>query len=293
MMTLTVLCALLLGLGTNLQAQAESKPSVGLSQHRYIQGENLTYIFEDTETTFEAVPQDGVLQPTALQKVQELQISFAIAINAKPGGGMRRVLQFQDGFYREGSTTTFSTASLKALAELIPKFPDHFSYEYQSDSQAISITGKAYAPYMANPIGSFVYYKALDVHTIQSVIDNIPNTLKPGELLEKSAKDIKLPAGVFHNASTAILYQRIVPCQAVRCAFFKVVTMGNNFSMPGETGGTQKLYTNYQYTFYVPLEGPKTGLLLRGELMETVTVPPKMIIQRQLSMELKTYSISR
>lgn len=260
--------------------------SQAVSQHAYRQGEVIGYFFEDTDLIFDASVHDGVLLPGNLKEVHELQIPFSVTVTTDSMGGLRRTLRFQGGQYRKGDKVGISTTSLRALSGLIPGFPSDFSYDYGSDSQAIRVAGQAYAPFTKDAIGSFVYYKALDIHTIPSVIENIPGTLEPGGFTEKKAAAIELPNGTFHNAPASMLYQRVEVIDGVRCAWFKVVTMGNDFTMPTET-----LYTNYQYTFAVPLEGPKAGLLLRGELQETVLRPPGIIIQRQLSMTLTGHSL--
>jgi hypothetical protein len=64
--------------------------------------------------------------------------------------------------------------------------------------------------------------------------------------------------------------------------------MGNIF-MPKQ--GDQA-FTNYQYTLRVPLEGKYQGLLVDGELQETITAPNSktsktVLIQRQHSVKMQ------
>lgn len=274
------------------QAQlSSSAPAVSdarnqtLAQHHYVDGEKSLYFFEDTETTFDAGLEGGVLQPRALRLIQELQIPFSIEVKADSEGKLRRILRFQGGSYREGEPLTFSTVAFKSLPDVIPGFPPDFSYDYEADAKAIKTAlPQAYGPYLGNRLGQFVYYKALDIHTFQAKIDRLPDTLRPEGLVQTKAMNVDLPDGIFHNAGDMILDERIVMFRGLRCAYFKGVTMGNKYSLKDRRG--PKIYTNYQYTFYVPLEGPKAGLLLRGDMQETVTVPPKSVLQRQLSMEM-------
>lgn len=266
----------------NLQS-LETKNQV--SQHTYVDGEVLEYLFEDTESTFDTVKVIGLEQPKNLILFQELRIPLKIRIFKTESGILSRRLQFYGASYRSAAPKDFNTTVPVPLEKIIPNFPANFGYVYKNDPEAIGITAEIYKPYMKDEVGQFVYFKELDVHTIQGVIDNIPKTLKVGEIIQKPGQEIKLPQGVFHNADTTILYSGIETIDNIRCGYFKVVTMGNSF--PFEAAGKlQILFTNYQYGFYVPLEGALTGLLYRGELQETVTVPGRSIIQRQFSMKL-------
>lgn len=256
-----------------------------VSQHAYVDGEVLEYLFEDTESTFDTVRVKGFEQPKNLILFQELRIPLKINIFKTESGVLSRRLQFYGASYRSADPKNFNATAPVALEKIIPNFPANFGYVYKNDPAAIGTTAEIYKPYMKNEVGQFVYYKELDVHTIQGVIDNIPSTLKVGEIFQKPGQEIKLPQGVFYNAATTILYSGIETIDNIRCGYFKVITMGNSF--PFEAAGKlQILFTSYQYGFYVPLEGALTGLLYRGELQETVTVPGKSIIQRQFSMKL-------
>ena len=79
----------------------------------------------------------------------------------------------------------------------------------------------------------------------------------------------------------------------MRQAYFKVMNLGNYMEGPLSTpsvGSFNVITTNYQYSFYVPIEGNLTGILNRGELQETGYVKGESdkitAIQRQLTMSL-------
>lgn len=263
-------------------AQAAEQPKgVALIQHRYTPGEHLDYVFEDTEYTFDATASTAGIRPGPIARVQELEIKARIGT---PEKGPKREMRFLSASYRDGSPK--SMPALQPVSSYIPSFPREFAYPYDSDQKAVTEVQRHYKPYLGSEVGNFLYYKALDVHTIQSAIDNIPSTMKPGDYLLRPAAAIPLKDGVFNNAAHSISYQRIDLIDGVRCAFFKVMNAGNSY----QAKGNAPILTDYQYTFYVPLEGQYQGLLLRGELQETITVQDEknpVFMVRQLSMQLE------
>lgn len=249
-----------------------------VEQHRYVPGELFHYVFEDTESTFSAKSNGSVLEPERMVDYQELVIPFTIRIEKN------RVLRFAQATYRSAEPDKFNSVKPEPLTHVITKFPAHFSYSYKSDGQAIrEVIAAAYAPFRASDIGTFVYYKAMDIHTFQSVIDALPSTLSLGQILRKPGMEIPLPDGIFHNGPATIHYAGNQKIDSRRCAYFKVVTMGNDYHL---ARNGEDIFTNYQYSFYVPLEGRYQGLLYRGDLQETVVKPPSYLLQRQLSMRL-------
>ena len=261
-----------------------------VQQHQYQPGETLSYFFEDTETDFSGEFKDGIFQPTNLYAMQELRIPYDISIvKVDADGKTERQLKFQDAFYRGGEPAAFSSSSLSHVSDIVPNFPKDFSYNYLSDGGVISKLVQIYGPYLGNEVGQFVYYKAMDIHTIQSVIDSIPSTLQVGQIKQSSAIEIDLGNGdKFHNGPTTILFQRIDVVDGVKMGFFKVVTVGNIF-IPKKRNQS---FTNYQYTFHVALEGKYQGLLVDGDLQETIVAPNSdtgkpVLIQRQLSVKLR------
>lgn len=277
-----------IGVASFILLNSSAHANEQLIQHKYSEGEILKYLFEDTESTFNSteVPHVGYV-PKNQVKYEELEIGFSIKVQRNSAGDIFRILTFENATYAGEAPDKFKSSLATPISKLVPSFPANFSYQYSTDAQAVtSVVGKAYSPYMSSPVGLFVYYKALDVHTIQGVIDNIPANMKPGDFIQKSPKDIPIHGGTFHNAEMAIHYQKIENFEGIRCAYFKVTTMGNKYSYENENGKVSDIYTNYQYTFYVPLEGKFQGLLLRGDLQETVTTPDGSIDQRQFSMKL-------
>ncbi len=75
------------------------------------------------------------------------------------------------------------------------------------------------------------------------------------------------------------------------CNTFKSILMGNSFEMKVPA---PRIDTNYQYSFYVDLNGPLSGLPVKGEMNETIfTVDRKTkdvnVIQRMVSLSLLKY----
>lgn len=264
------------------RALHRNEMALSLTQHQYKPGERFRYFFEDTESIYPYSSSDGVPLASKLVKYQELQIGLTINIE----NDLSRRLVFDRAAYRDGGPSALNASPLRTLKEIVPRFPAGFSYAYKRDSEAIRTTQKFYAPYLTNQTGAFVYFKSLDIHTFQAMIDTIPSTLQAGQSLQKPTLTIPILGGLFYNAESIMHFQRIEEIDGIPCAYFKVVTMGNRYTYKG-AGKEIRNITNYQYSFHVALSGPFQGLLYRGELQETAfDTTDSIIVQRQLSMRL-------
>ncbi len=167
---------------------------------------------------------------------------------------------------------------------MIPDFPESLSYSYTGED-FIEALNQAFTPYLTHPLGIFLHYKMMDVHSFQSVVDDIDSSESPGSVVIRPSEDIEVEHGVFHNHQPVRLYQRVDLLGGVPHAYFKVQTMGNVFRVPQQN---MELHTNYQLTFHVPLEGETAGLVSSGEQQElgyTVSgQEPVTAIQRQYSL---------
>jgi hypothetical protein len=253
--------------------------------HAYREGEALEYFFEDTDYRYAARRESGLLRPKALESITDLRLRLRINVVAVSSGTARRRLEFRGGRYRSAAPEKINETPFVPLSSAIPSFPPDFGYEYDSDGKIVNQTAAFFAPFLSSEAGAFVYYKTMDIHTFQSIIDNITSDRKPGDVVLKPGRDIPLAMGTFKNAASVSSFDRIETVGGVRCGVFKVATPGNTFQ--DEKSG-DSLGTDYQLTLYVALEGEYRGLLLRGDLQEAIVRKPDAYILRQLSMTLQT-----
>lgn len=260
-------------------------PPSAVVQHVYSKGETLKYFFEDTDYLYDAKLEDGFVRATAPHRITSLRVGLKISVvDVSSGTALRRV-EFSGGGYRSAVPEKYNQTPFVSLSSAIPGFPPDFGYVYESDAKIVNRTAGFFQPFLSSEAGVFVYYKTMDIHSFQSIIDTLSPDQKPGEIAVRPAKEIPLGFGVFKNASSIRSYDRIETMDGVRCAVFKVATPGNRFQK-AKSGDSMR--TDYQLTMFVPLEGEYRGLLLRGDLQETVLEKRDTYILRQLSMTLQT-----
>ena len=258
--------------------------SDGMVQHVYRKDETLRYFFEDTDYMYTTKSGSVALRPETLRSMTDLKLNLKISVADVSSGTAHRRIEFSAGQYRSAAPDNYNQTPSVPLSSAIPGFPADFGYEYDSDGKVVNHTATFFQPYLSSDAGVFVYYKTMDIHTFQSIIDSISGAQKPGDIVIKTGKDIPLAMGIFKNANSVLNYHRVETVDRVRCAVFKVATLGNEFQVKG-AGDT--LQTDYQLTMFVPLEGEYQGLLLRGDLQEYVLQKPDTFVLRQLSMTLQ------
>jgi hypothetical protein len=257
----------------------------GIARHSYRKGETLRYYFEDTDYVYDAKPEAGLLRPKTLRSISGVRVNLRIRVVGVSSGTARRRIEFSDGLYRSAAPKKYNQAPSISLSSAIPGFPSDFGYEYDSDGKIVNRTGAFFAPYLSSEAGTFVFYKTMDIHTFQSIIDDISSAQRPGDIVIKPPKKIPLDFGVFRNGSSVQTYDRVDIVDGIRCAVFKVATPGNTFK---DKNSKAPIRTDYQLTMFVPLEGEYRGLLLRGDLQESIFEKRDSYVLRQLSMTLRT-----
>lgn|GEM_PF-2315182 len=272
------------GVGPTLASDGVARSSA-VVQHAYIKGETLKYYFEDTDYSYDSSLEDGVLRARTPRQIAGLRVFLKVRVVDMSSGTARRRVEFGGGAYRAAEVEKYNETPAVPLSSAIPGFPPDFGYEYDSDGKIVNGTAGFFQPFLSSEAGAFVYYKTMDIHTFQSIIDTISDIQKPGEISVRPAKDIQLGFGVFRNAASIRTYDRIETVEGIRCAVFKVATLGNEFRAEKQA---EPLRTDYQLTMFVPLEGRYRGLLLRGDLQEYVFQKQDTVVLRQLSMTLQT-----
>lgn len=267
------------------QAGDSVPPPSAVVQHVYGKGETLRYFFEDTDYLYDAKLEDGLMRAKAPRRISGVRVNLTVSVLDVSSGTARRRVEFSSGAYRSAEAEKYNQTPFVSLSSAIPGFPPDFGYEYDSDAKIVNRTAGFFQPFLSSEAGVFVYYKTMDIHSFQSIIDTISDAQRAGEIAMRPAKDIPLGFGVFKNAASIRSYDRIETVEGIRCAVFKVATLGNEFRKE-KSGGS--LRTDYQLTMYVPLEGEYRGLLLRGDLQEYVFEKRGTYILRQLSMTLQT-----
>ena len=270
------------------------KPLIrGFVPHVYRTGESYEYLFEVTEASYSTEQLQRLPMIKDLLKIEELTIRYRLSTISVDAHKVRKKIELIETGYRELKDQSLTGCETRAtayrpLSSMIPDFPPSLSYSY-SGEDFIEALSQACGPYLADPLGIFLHYKLIDVHSFQSVIDDIASDESPGDVVISPSQDIEVEHGVFHNHEPVRLYHRVDLLEGVQHAYFKVQTMGNVFRVPQQG---MEMHTNYQMTFHVPLEGEAAGLVSSGEQQELgYTVKsdePVTAIQRQISLRLQS-----
>ena len=261
--------------------------------HVYREGESYEYLFEVTEASYSTEQLERLPMIKELLKIEELIIRYRLSTVSVEEHEVQQTIELIDTRYREVPIERLTSSESHAtqfqpLSSLIPDFPANLSYRF-SGEDFIESLNQACAPYLTHPLGIFLHYKLIDVHSFQSVVDDIGANESPGHIVISPSEDIAVEHGVFHNHEPVRLYHRVDVLEGVRHAYFKVQTMGNVFRVPQQG---MELHTNYQMTFHVPLEGEAAGLVSSGEQQELgYTVQgdePITAVQRQISLKMQS-----
>lgn len=261
--------------------------------HVYRSGESHEYLFEVTEASYSTEQLERLPMIKDLLKIEELYIRYRLSTHSAETHEVRKKIELIEAAYRElpaqnSSGSEVEKTVYQPLSSLIPDFPAHLSYSY-SGEDFFEALNQVCAPYLTHPLGIFLHYKLIDVHSFQSVIDDISSQESPEDVVIGPSEDIEVEHGTFHNHKPVRLYHRVDLLEGVPHAYFKVQTMGNVFRVPTQS---MDMHTNYQMTFHVPLEGAAAGLLSSGEQQELgYTVKdgePITAIQRQISLRLQS-----
>ncbi|TVQ98720.1 MAG: hypothetical protein EA403_13830 [Spirochaetaceae bacterium] len=270
------------------------KPHIrGIVPHVYRTGESYEYLFEVTEASYSTEQLERLPMIKELLKIEELIIRYRLSTVSVEAHEVKQKIELVDTRYREVPSERLIGSNPRAtefqpLSSLIPGFPENLAYRF-TGGDFIAALNQACGPYLSHPLGIFLHYKLIDVHSFQSVVDDIGSRESPGDIVISPSEDIAVEHGVFHNHEPVRLYHRVDLLDGVRHAYFKVQTMGNVFRVPQQG---MEMHTNYQMTFHVPLEGEATGLVSSGEQQElgyTVKAgEPITAIQRQISLRLQS-----
>ena len=261
--------------------------------HVYRTDESYEYLFEVTEASYSTEQLQRLPMIKDLLKIEELTIRYRLSVVSVEAHEVRKKIELIETRYRELTSQSWADSETRAteyrpLSSMIPDFPANLSYSY-SGEDFIEALNRACSPYLAHPLGIFLHYKLIDVHSFQSVIDDIASRESPGDVVISPSQDIAVEHGVFHNHEPVRLYNRVDLLDGVHHAYVKVQTMGNVFRVPQQS---MEMHTNYQMTFHVPLEGEAAGLISSGEQQElgyTVkSEEPITAIQRQISLRLQS-----
>lgn len=268
-----------------------------LVHHPYKKGEVIEFDFENSENMYRSIqdPQFGII-PHELIGIEELHVRVRITVLDASASVPQKQMEIVAATMRSSlghdfSVRRFNKTQFVPITDLIPNFPANFRYTYSTDSQAVRTELlKGMAPYLKNQVAWTLYYKLLDIHTFQSTIDSIPNTLQPGQVHQGKTTQINLGGQIFVNNAPTINYEKSFNTHGKEFAYFKDATVGNSF----EASNGSKFRTHYTHSFSVSLDGRYQGLLEYGELQETVfgeltgeTEP--YFLQRQLSMKRISY----
>ena len=270
----------------------------GFVPHVYRTGESHEYFFEVTEASYSTEQLERLPMIKDLFKIEDLFVRFRLSTVSVDVDEVRQQVDLIETGYREltgeelsGGQSTGAVAQAKphlSLSSMIPDFPESLSYSY-TGGDFIAALNEACGPYLTHPLGIFLHYKLIDVHSFQSVIDDVASGELPGDVVISPSEDIEVEHGVFHNHEPVRLYHRVDLLNGIPHAYFKIQTMGNVFRVPQQS---MDMHTNYQISLHAPLEGDAAGLLSSGEQQELGYTDkagePVTAVQRQLSMRLQS-----
>ena len=301
------------------------KPTVqGFVPHVYRTGESYEYFFEVTEASYSTEQLERLAMIKDLFKIEDLFVRLRLSILSVEGDEVRQQVELIETGCREldsedlaGARSTGGNAPVEArtdgghstdgrstgstsggagarakphqsLSSMIPDFPERLTYSY-TGGNFIAALNEAFAPHLTHPLGIFLHYKLIDVHSFQSVIDDVASGELPDDVVISPSEDIPVEHGVFHNHEPVRVYHRVDLLNGVPHAYFKFQTMGNVFRVPSQS---MDMHTNYQITLHAPLEGDAAGLITNGEQQELGYTDkvgePVIAVQRQLSMNMQS-----
>lgn len=269
-----------------------ARANTNLLLHDYQDGESYNYYLEDSEAIYSTEQVGKLPRVKELMKIQELQLNLSIKVLQSNRIRTIKQVTITEAKYREldKDVVDASLVPFVPVETLIPLFPKNFTFKYdEGDTRLIEQMSTVFATYLSNPVAMFLYYKMIDAFTFQALYEDgktVPQSMKVGSVnIAESTDSTNFAQGKFHNHSPLAIYQRNTKKDKVNQAYIKILTMGNYYEMPDTD---VQLDSNYQLSFYVPLEGIDTGLVTSGELLETGYYTPKgkptIVIQRQLSL---------
>lgn len=258
--------------------------------HRFKTGEMIQYDYEDSDTVFAAVLQDGTIQAGDAIKVQEIKIPVGIKVQSQGKGLVRKLTILPLSQYRASPLDSLAQTPFESLTKLIKNLQPSFAYSYKDDTDALNNLQKTFESIRKDKVGGFLFFKIQDIHQMLESTEHIPEGITPGQTHSSPRNERKGLGGKFIVAPGQLIYHGTEIFDGIRSGYFKVISLGHQFSLP-----EMKTYTNFFFTMHVALEGPDQGLLLFGEGQETATVlkgtdkgnyQPQALLQRQFSIRL-------
>lgn len=262
-----------------------------LHHHSFKAGETIGYYFEDTDTVFQAVKQDGTIQAGDAVQVEEIQIPVQVQIISASDGLQRQITISPQARYRKSEPSSLASTPFQLLTKLSSNVPPSFSYTYKDDSDALSHLQSIFAKIRGDDVGNFLFFKTQDIHQMQDSAAKVPDGMIPGQVEFIPRHEMPGLGGKFIAAPAQIIYSGTATFNGVKAAYIKAISLGHEFILP-----QFETFTNFSYTMHIALEGPEQGLMLYGEGQETGTIvtpagdgnfQPQAMVQRQFSIRLQ------
>lgn len=269
-------------------AQATSDSAARFQQHEHREGETFDYLYESTEAVFSTEQVRGARIPrvTDLLKIDECRTRIRFSILAE-GATLRKQVEFSDMRFREitaeqlerRETVPFATGQeLLGLPEVVTH-----TYDVGADGRIGADLSVVFGAHLAGT-GRREPYKFIDAFTFAATVETLSASMTVGDVRTRPAVDVELNGARFHNHVQYLFFDRVDVIDGVPHAFVKVQSPGNFMDRSQHE-------TIWVLTAHVPLVGPASGLVSRGELQEVVYAAgdgPVTATQRQLSMTMQT-----
>lgn len=277
-------------------AAATTTSSDAIQRHEFHAGERFTYEYDDTDIDFCGSAKSGIPVASQPQNMQQIKIPVDIAIKSDGKILTRDLTMLSQAQYREGTAAKIAEVKFTQISTLIKAMPTPFTYSYTDEGTVLSHLFSTFQDlfknpnFVSDPTTQFLFFKMQDVHQMQMSAFSVPTGMKPGDSYITPAHETPGLGGKFTSGSSHYIYVATEKMDGVRVAQIRATDLGNEFS-----NESFKVYTNFTFTMYIALEGPKQGLLVLGTGQETafpVSATPndqcgQTILQRQFSIRLK------
>ena len=265
--------------------------------HEFHEGETFEYLYESTEARYATEPvSDGrIPRITDVQHIDESRTTIRFTIvpgeDGAEEGTLRKQVEFSDMRFREVTAAHLEQGEqvpFRAGHDAIPGLPEVITHTYDlgTDGRVASGLGVIFGQY-CDPSEFAGPYRFIDAFTFAAVIENyLTSSAHVGDVITRPSREVEFYGTTYHSARQVMYFDRIDLIDGIHQGFVKVHALGNFTDREhGDSG--------YLMSAHLPLEGPATGLVSRGELHELIFAgrdpsTPVTATQRQLSFTLQT-----
>jgi hypothetical protein len=288
--------ALLLSTLALLGIASSHAQDAAIHQHAYRANEEISYRYDDTDTTYCGVIFDNLVNATTPLQVQQIQLVVRSHVSKVGEKSEHSITVLGSPLYRRGAAASISKVAFSPASMLSKNFPSSLSYSYQSESYALSHLFDLFkvafsgSNFMADPVSQFFFFKMQDVHQMQASALGLREGMLPGQSYVVTGSATPGLGGSFMGGDAFFEYVGVQRANGHRVALIRVSNLGNKFST-----SNMHVSTNFTYQMLVALDGTRRGLLVEGSGQETAYPVSSQVnatchspvLQRQFSISLQ------